>query len=97
MYYSTTLSSCFCCVEIPFAEVMDVAMIFHSLLERIMKRMDLLIKEITFLDYLSKIKETTVVGTIYGILYGYLPKVTVTLQGLDSYTRYVYAYMVVLK
>jgi hypothetical protein len=35
---------------------------------------------------IAKIKEITVGGATSGILYNSLPKVIITLQGLDSYT-----------
>jgi hypothetical protein len=48
--------------------------------------MNLSVCEMTLLHFLEEIKEIVVGGTTSGILYNYLPKVIITLQGLDSYT-----------
>jgi hypothetical protein len=41
----------------------------------------------TILHFLEEIKEIAVGGATSGILYNCLPKVIITLRGLDSYTK----------
>jgi hypothetical protein len=63
-----------------------VATTFCLLRERITKKMDFPVFEMTLLHCLEEINEITVGGATFGILYNCLPKVIITLQGLDSYT-----------
>jgi hypothetical protein len=86
MYDFTTLSNYLCCVELTYALVIDVPVIFRLTSEKTMKRKKFPLLEITFLHYLVVFKETKIVGTTFGILYSFPPKVTLILQGLDSYT-----------
>jgi hypothetical protein len=65
---SMTLSTCFYCVERSFVEALNVAMIFCSFLEKIMKKTNFSISEMTFLQCLAEIKEITLGGTALGIL-----------------------------
>jgi hypothetical protein len=48
--------------------------------------MNFLVCEMTLLHCLEKIKEIVVGSATYGIMYNRLPKVIITLRGLDSYT-----------
>ena len=48
--------------------------------------MNFLVWETILLHFLEEIKEVVVGGATSGILYNELPKVIITVQGLDSYT-----------
>jgi hypothetical protein len=50
------------------------------------KEDELPVCEMTLLHFLAEIKEIVVGDATYGILYNCLPKVIITLWGLDSYT-----------
>jgi hypothetical protein len=86
LYSSMISSTCFCCKERLCIEVMNVATIFFSLGAQITKNMNFLVYEMTLLHFLADIKEIAVGSVTFGILYNCLPKVIITLQGLDSYT-----------
>lgn len=69
LYSSTTLSICFYCVEISRTKVVAVVVTtFRSPSDRIIKRNNLPVWEITFLHYFAKIKETALVRTHSSIL-----------------------------
>jgi hypothetical protein len=53
LYSSTILSTYFCCVERPCVEAMDADVTFYSLLEKIMKKKNFPVWEITFLHCLA--------------------------------------------
>jgi hypothetical protein len=53
-----------------------------------MKRKNSPVWEMTFLHCLVETKEIAVGGVISNILYSCLPIVTMTLQGLESYTKW---------
>jgi hypothetical protein len=59
---------------------------FFLLQEWIKKKTNFLVFKITLLDFLLEIKEIKAGDATYGILYNCLPKVIITLGGLDSYT-----------
>jgi hypothetical protein len=86
LYSSTIPSTCFYCKERLYVEATDVAATFFLLSARITKKMNLSVCEMTLLHCLAEIKEITVGGATYGILYNCLPNVIITLRGLDSYT-----------
>lgn len=67
-------------------EAMDVATIFSLIWQLIEKKTNCLVWEMTLLHCLAEIKEMTIGETTFGILYGCLQKVVVTLWGLNSYT-----------
>ena len=48
--------------------------------------MNFLVYEMTLPHFLEEIKEVTVGDATFGILYNCLPKVIITLHGLESYT-----------
>jgi hypothetical protein len=73
------LSTFFYCKERLCVEAMDVEMTFFSLCARITKKKNFPVFEMTLLHFLAEIKETTVGGTTYGIMYNFLPKVIITL------------------
>ena len=80
-----SLFYCCCCVEEPFAGVMDVVTIFPLLWERIRQKMNFLVWEMSLLPFLVEIKEVAVGGATSGILYNELPKEIIKVRGLDSY------------
>ena len=53
-----------------------------------MKKKKFPVEEMNFLHFLADIKEITLGGTASGIMYNFLVKVIITLQGLDSYTTW---------
>ena len=79
------VSLCCCyCMEEPFAGVMDVATIFPLLWERTRQKINFLVYEMSLLPFLATIKEVAVAGATSGIMYNELPKVIITMRGLDS-------------
>jgi hypothetical protein len=84
--YSSTIPSTFLyCKERCCVEATDVATTF-SYCEHITKKTNFPVCEMTLLHFLAEIKEIVVGGATSGILYNCLPKVIITLRGLDSYT-----------
>jgi hypothetical protein len=63
-----------------------VVMTFFLLQAWITKKTNFSVCEMTLLHFLSEIKEIVVGEDTFGILYNCLPKVIITLWGLDSYT-----------
>jgi hypothetical protein len=59
---------------------------FYLLSAWITKKKNFMVFEMTLLYFLAEIKEITVGNTTSGILYNCLPKVIITLRGVDSYT-----------
>jgi hypothetical protein len=80
------MSTFFCYKERLCVKVMDVVVTFYLLGAHITKKMNFLVYEMTLLHFLVDIKEIEVCDTTSGILYNCLPKVMITLRGLDSYT-----------
>lgn len=73
-------------MEEPFLRAMDVAMIFPLLSEKIKKKTNFPIWEMILMHFLAYIKEMLVGGSTSSILNNLLPKVILTVRGLDSYT-----------
>ena len=74
-----TVSLCYCCcVEKPFAGVMDVATIFPLLWERTRKKINFLVCDMSLLPFLVVIKEVEIGGAIFSILYNELFKERMT-------------------
>ena len=60
---------CYCCVDEPFAGVMDVVTIFPLLWERTIYKMNFLVWEMSLLPFLAVIKEVAIGGDTSSILY----------------------------
>jgi hypothetical protein len=84
LYSSTIPSTCFCCTKRLCVEVMDVAETFYLLRARITKKTNFSVYEMALLHCLAEIKEIVVDNATSGILYNCLPKVIITLRGLNS-------------
>jgi len=85
LYSSMIPSTCFYCKERLCVEVMNVVTTIYLLQAWITKKTNFPICEMALLHCLAKIKEIAVGSTTSGILYNCLPKVIITLRGLDSY------------
>ena len=86
LYSSILLSTCFYCKERLCVEVTDVASTFFLLRAQMTQKMNFPLCEMALLHCLVEIKEIVVSGATSGVLYNCLPKVIITLQGLESYT-----------
>ena len=86
LYSSTIPSTWFYYKERLCVEVMNVVTTICLLQARITKKTNFLVCEMTLLNFLAEIKEIVVGDATFGILYNFLPKVIITLWGLDSYT-----------
>ena len=83
-YSSMILSIYCCCIEGPCLEVL--ATVFFSPWGHIIRKTKFSVLEMSLLHFFAVTKEMVVGSAIFAILYNVFPKVTVTTQGLYSYT-----------